>query len=260
MALTLLLLSKCVHTGSSPGTSADSTDLLCSYALFAQQTNNPDMEAIYLNLATFREFLNIVDSADIPEDIIPSFSCQYFLALHKDVTDDAKLHPIGIGTHVWFAEFLGAMETLAYSSEFAEFLSPFQLGIAIPGGMQLLTHCLQLLVYEHLPCSPIHTMASRALVLIDIVNMFNAASCLQCKHVPDEDNCLGKSEVDLVPIFDLLYFHDNIVWYQRYQHPDGSWDFFCHREGFTQGCLLSVIFACKVLHPVLQQLKSALDA
>ena len=140
-------------------------------------------------LATFRQFLDIVDWAHIPEDITPSFSCQYFLALHKDVCDDTKLCPIGIGTHVH--RILGAMETFAYAAEFAELLSPFQFGIAILGGMQLLTHCIQSLVYKHLPGSPIHTSASRALVLIDIVNMFNAASCLQCKHVLDNDDLLG---------------------------------------------------------------------
>ena len=94
----------------------------------------------------------------LPEDIIPSFSCQYFLALHKDVSDDTKLCPIGIGTHVHC--ILGAMETFAYAAEFAELLSPFQFGIAILGGMQLLTHCIQSLVYKHLPGSPIHTSAS----------------------------------------------------------------------------------------------------
>ena len=87
--------------------------------------------------------------------------------------------------------------------------------------------------------------------------MFNAASHLQCKHILDNDDLLGNSEADLVPIFNLLYFHDNIVWYQ---HPDGLWDFFHHKEGFTQGCPLSIVFACKVLHPVLQKLKTALDS
>ena len=128
--------------------------------------------------------------------------CQYFLALHKDVSDDTKLHPIGIGTHVH--HILGTMETFAYAAEFAELPSPFQFGIAIPGGMQLLTHCIQSLVYKHLPGSPIHISASQALILFDIVNMLNVASHLQCKHVLDNDNLHGNSEADLVPIFNLL--------------------------------------------------------
>jgi hypothetical protein len=37
--------------------------------------------------------------ACIPNDIVPYFSSQYFLALHKDVNDDDKLRPIGIRTH-----------------------------------------------------------------------------------------------------------------------------------------------------------------
>ena len=86
----LIAALKCVNTGTPPGPFADLTDLLWFYALTTQHTNDPDKEAIYPHLATFQQFLDIVDSAD--KDIIPSFSCQYFLALHKDVSDDTKLH------------------------------------------------------------------------------------------------------------------------------------------------------------------------
>jgi len=244
----LIAALKHIKTGTAPGPFADSTDLIRSFALEVQHLNDPDKEAVYPNLRKFREFLDILDMACIPDDIIPYFSSQYFLALHKDVDDDAKLRPIGIGTHV--RRILGAMETNAYSADFAAVLWPFQFGIAIPGGMELLTHTIQGLLYKFLPGSPAPSSASRALLQLDIVNMFNATSRLDCKAELDKDM------PELVPIFDLLYHKPNVVWYQC---PDGSWDSFLHREGFTQGCPLSVLFACKVLHPVLVALKAELD-
>jgi hypothetical protein len=96
----LLAALKHVKTSTSPGPFADLTDLIRSFALMAQEhLNDPDKEAVYPNLATFHAFLDILDMACIPNDIVPYFSSQYFLALHKDVDDDDKLRPIGIRTH-----------------------------------------------------------------------------------------------------------------------------------------------------------------
>jgi len=80
--------------------------------------------------------------------------------------------------------------------------------------------------------------------------MFNAASRLACKDHLDKDM------PDLVCVFDLLYHQSNVIWYQW---PDGTWDKFLQDEGFTQGCPLSVLFACIVLHPILVALKEGLD-
>jgi hypothetical protein len=211
--------------------------------------NSDDKEFVYPNLALFRSFLDILDSALIPDDVIPHFSASYFIALHKDVLDDTKLRPIGIGTHL--CHILGTLESHHHLADFAASLWPFQFAIGIPSGMQLLTHSIQNLLFKYLPGSPTTTTSSRALAFIDKTNMFNKCSRLNCKHQLDQ------ALPDMVPIFDLLYFNDNVVWYQT---PDGTWNSFLQREGYAQGCPLSGIFASTVLHKVLSTLKLQLDA
>jgi len=93
---------------------------------------------IVMHLALFCRFLDVMDAADVPDDCTQAFSCQYFLALHKDSHDDKKLCRIGIGTHV--RRILGALEAFAYAAEFAALLWPFQFGIALASGMQFLVH------------------------------------------------------------------------------------------------------------------------
>jgi len=48
----LIAALKQVKLGTSPGPFADSTLLLCSFALMAEHLNEPDKEAVYPNLAT----------------------------------------------------------------------------------------------------------------------------------------------------------------------------------------------------------------
>ncbi len=156
---------------------------------------------------------------------------------------------MAIGTHLW--QILGTLIAFHHLSNLTEALWPFQFAIGIPGSIQLLTHSFQTLVNKYLPGSPVPSTCSCALAIIDKVNMFNECSRLTCKHK------LSLHHPDLVPIFDLLYYNDNVVWYQC---PNGEWDSFCQQEGYTQGCPLSGMFASTVLHLALTDLCSSLDA
>jgi len=240
-----------IHTGTSSGPFADSTDLLRAFALTSQQMGTHDKEVIYPNLGLFRDFIDLLQAGDVPEDTIPAFTSNYFLALHKSVDDDEKLRPIGIGTHP--RRVLGTIMSFAYAGDFATQLWPFQFGIALSSGMHFLVHAFQSLMYKYLPGSPIESTNSRAFFQFDMTNMFNEASRTTCRHELEEDTIADRT----VPVFDLLYHTPNICWYLR---PDGSWGSFPQREGFSQGCPLSPYFACKVLHPVMKELNKRLDA
>jgi hypothetical protein len=180
--------------------------LLQTFALTAQHFSDPTKETVYPNLATFNSLLDILDVARVPDDIIQYFSSSYFVALHKDIEDNSKLQPIGIGTHLH--RVLGTLETYQHLAEFAEALWPYQFAIGIPSGIQLLTHCFQTLIYKYLPGSPTATTASGALAIVNKYNMFNECSRMTYKHEPEHNHA------DLVPIFDLLYFNDNDIYYQ----------------------------------------------
>jgi len=93
-----------------------------------------------------------MDAANVPDDCTQAFSCQCFLALHKDSLDDSKLCPIGIGTHV--RRISGALEAFVYAAEFAALLWPFQFGVALASGMQFLVHAFHALLNTHLPGAP----------------------------------------------------------------------------------------------------------
>jgi hypothetical protein len=93
---------------------------------------------------------------------------------------------------------------------------------------------------------------TRALLTLDIANMFNAISRLACRQALLHDNTLQQ----LLPFFDLLYHQHNRCWYQT---PQGAYQQFPQEEGFTQGCPLSGAFADIVLTQVLQPLNQQLQ-
>ncbi|MGH7955294.1 MAG: hypothetical protein ACREOZ_04970 [Gloeomargaritales cyanobacterium] len=90
---------------------------------------------------------------------------------------------------------------------------------------------------------------SRALLLLDLENMFNSVS-RKCSR----DQLLEKLP-HLVRYFDLLHEQAQKCWYLK---PDGDWGWLRQVEGFPQGCPLSVIFSCLVLHQILIILDSEL--
>jgi len=64
-------------------------------------THNPDKEVTYLHLSLFCHFLDIMDAAEIPDDCIQAFSCQYFLHYKKVLAywhwHFCMMHSWGIG-------------------------------------------------------------------------------------------------------------------------------------------------------------------
>jgi hypothetical protein len=88
---------------------------------------------------------------------------------------------------------------------------------------------------------------TRALLTLDIANMFNAISRQACRHSLLKEPTLQP----LNPFFDLLYHNYNECWYNTPQH---DYQCFPQHEGFTQGCPLSGAFADVVLTLVLQPL------
>jgi hypothetical protein len=92
---------------------------------------------------------------------------------------------------------------------------------------------------------------TRAHVLLDIINMFNAVSREACRSALEEHDEFRA----LLPLFDLLYSSNNLCWYRK---PDGTFATFEQAEGFAQGCPLSPFFASIVLHILLTNLNSEL--
>eukprot|EP00956_Cyclotella_meneghiniana_P041000 scaffold211404_cov36-Cyclotella_meneghiniana.AAC.3 len=96
---------------------------------------------------------------------------------------------------------------------------------------------------KHLP--------TRALVSLDIVNMFNAVSREELREI------IARDFPTLEGFADMLY-EENGETYVRM--GDGSWAVIDVEEGFSQGCPLSPVFAALVLNSILTKLQPQLEA
>lgn len=234
--------------GTAPGPFADSTDLLCDYATFTTHRS----QTTYPHLAAFTQLLNYFITNTTPTTIQESFAAQYVIALHKDPHNLSKIRPIGIGTA--FRRITAAAMLTLHGHALATFLIPHgQLAINVPGGLDFIVHSTQAQI-QHYITTPQHP--TRALLTLDITNMFNAISRRACCHTISQNPTLHA----LLPVFDLLYHTSNTCWYQTDTH---SYDHFPQPEGFTQGCPLSGAFAdivlTNVLQPINQQLQTRIS-
>ena len=144
--------------------------------------------------------MNIIND-NIPTPIHPYFTSQYVLALHKDPDDLNKLWPIGIRTALRC--LAASLITTIYATNFATYLIPNgQFGIACPGSLNFIYHTMQAQM-ELLLTDPDHS--SHALLLLNIVNMFNAVSQDAC-HMTLASHPIFSA---LLPFFDLLYTEAN---------------------------------------------------
>jgi hypothetical protein len=223
--------------GTASGPFATSIDVFKDYTLFSTtretQTTHPYLDA-FCNLIT------LIAHNNIPPTVKPYLAAQYVVALHKDPQNLDKLRPIGIGTALRRITAAALMTQLG--TTIAETLLPHgQLGIAISGGLDFICHSTQAQIEMFMPTPH---QSSRALVCLDIENMFNAISRQACRHQLTTTPQLQT----LLPFFDLLYSNPNTCWHKS---PSTHYDNFPQWEGFAQGCPLSGAFADIVLATVL---------
>jgi hypothetical protein len=168
--------------GTAGGTFSDPTNLLKSYTLFSpipQANEEPSMP----HFATFCKILERILKNQIPPTIARILRSNRFIVFHKDPDDPTKLRPIGIGTA--YRCIAGTIITDIFAADFAKLLLPQgQVGIAIHGGIEFLIHSAQTQL-DHYIRQPMASKAlpQCALLLLDIVNMFNETSREHAKDV-----------------------------------------------------------------------------
>lgn len=227
--------------GTAPGPFADSIDLFRDFATYTTHRSN----LTYPYLESFSTLINSFAANKTPTDIQETFAAQYVIALHKDPKNLDKIRPIGIGTAL--RRITAATLMTAHGPTIADFLVPHgQMGIAIPGGLDFIVHSTQAQIQTYI------TTHQRALITLDIENMFNAISRQACRHTIIQEPTLQP----LCPYFDLLYSKSNLCWYQT---PERQYLNFPQQEGFTQGCPLSGAFADIVLTLVLQPINEQME-
>jgi hypothetical protein len=229
--------------GTAPGPFADSIDLFRDYA--THKTHQHQTQFPYLS--EFTTLLNHFLNNRIPPAIRSTFAAQYVIALHKDPQNLTKIHPIGIGTAL--RRIAAAASITIHGQTLASYLIPHgQLAINVPGGLDFIVHSTQ----AQLNTYTTGNNPTRALLTLDIANMFNTISRQACRHSLLQHPTLQP----LIPFFDLLYHNPNECWYHT---PSKNYQSFPQEEGFTQGCPLSGAFADIVLTLVLQPLNAQLQ-
>ena len=199
------------------------------------------------NTGLHAPLLLVLSRGELPPSLTATFSSTYFLALQKDPDIPLKLRPLGIGTAL--RRFTGSLLASHFAPRFAHFLQPFQFGIGISGGMEFIIHSIHAQAQQFIPDASPSSTSSRALLSLDLVNMFNSIS-RDCSR-----SVLAEHFPSLIPFFDTLYSTSNTCWYLS---PSGSWSSFLQHEGFAQGCPLSPAFACLALHTILVALDRSL--
>ena len=226
--------------GTASGPYATSTDAIVTMALHRTARTPNATRPYFRNL---QDLFQLLVTAQLPPSVHPLLSSNYFLALHKDPAKPEKLRPIGIGTAL---RRIAAKTALLHCTDDIRplLLQAGQYGIQIPGGIDFVAHTTTNHVQQYItePSTP-----TRALVLLDLHNMFNNTSRTAARKLLLDHQATRP----LVPLYDLLT-----------QSPTPSWYFddndtaarFTQQEGFPQGCPLSPLFSCLVLRALTTRL------
>jgi hypothetical protein len=247
---TLATLRK-TKRGTAPGPFCDPIDALRDHATFRPQPSDSDSESESAKtnstsstcpcIDNFTSLVQLTLDGNILKPCQAAFSCTYFLALHKEPNNLHKVRPSGTGSAL--RRLCAAHATTVLGADSAKhLLKQGQFGIGIPSGLDLIIHSTMADVERHL---------NPTMLLLDIVNMFDAVSREACRSVLENHKKCNA----LIPFFDILYSTDNVCWHRT---PEGTLSAFSQAEGFTQGCPLSPLFASLILHELLTDLNEVL--
>eukprot|EP00984_Skeletonema_dohrnii_P016248 scaffold7173_cov81-Skeletonema_dohrnii-CCMP3373.AAC.1 len=174
----------------------------------------------------------------------------YFVAFHKDTNNPKKLRPIGVPTAT--RRITANLLMRKNRDDFASYLLPYNYAVGVQGGITTVVNTLRLGVEKYITNPEAQgSLPTRALVSLDIRNMFNAVSRHKLREI------IAHEFPHLQKFTDSLYqdYHTAM-----FKNSENEWEQFTVEEGFTQGCPLSPIFAgIIVLTHILKQIDKELQ-
>ena len=235
----------------APGIQVDSLDLFIKLARRRsnekrKKDHRRDKSITTQNLASF---FTIIAQGNLPPAVTELIRTTYLVALQKDANDLTKLRPLGIPAAI--RRITASMIVYKFKSDFAEYLLPFNYAVGISGGLDLITNTIRMGVEKYISTPEDNfELPSRALISIDIRNMFNAVSREKLREI------IRLHFPTLEEFADLLYDDFGKVFAKK---EDGSWLEIAVEEGFAQGCPISPIFGALVLGVILKKVHADLD-
>jgi hypothetical protein len=234
-----------LHRGKAAGIHCDSLDI---YIKSARRISLSDKVGIR-HPNSLAQFFSTIANGDIPHQFKHFIRQTYLVALEKDPEDKTKLRPLGVPSAI---RRISAILVLSeYSSSFAEYLLPFNFAVGVGGGCDVIVKTLQLAVDKYIAQKEKDgDLPSRALVSLDIKNMFNAVSRERLREI------ISAKFPTLEAFADVIY-EDSGQTFVRLEN--GEWEIISVTEGFTQGCPVSPVFAAIVLNDILSTIQKELN-
>jgi len=242
---TILAVLRRLHRGKAAGPELDSLDIFIKLAGCYTRAKKRHTKCD-IRLEVLAKFFTIIANGDVPPKIVKILRTTYLVALSKDPTDHTKLRPLGIPSAI---RRITAVAVIHINQRrFAQYLLPFNVAIGVNGGIDLITNTFRLGVERYITNkedpNKENGTPTRALVSLDIKNMFNAMSREKLRQLLERDF------PELSPLADMLYKEPG---FQMVRKVDGTWVAIPVEEGFSQGCPLSPIFAAIVLNHILRK-------
>ena len=238
----ILTILRRLRRGKAPGPELDSLDIFIKLAGCYTRAHKRKQKCS-IRLETLAEFFTILANGDVPPRIATILRTTYLVALSKDPTDQSKIRPLGIPSAIRRITAIATIHT--YKQQFAKYLLPFNVAIGVNGGVDIVTNTFRLGVERYIsrPERDGDT-PTRALISLDIKNMFNAMSRQKLRQILERDF------PELSPLADMLYKEAG---HQMVRKADGTWVAIPVEEGFSKGCPFSPIFAAIVLNHILRK-------
>jgi hypothetical protein len=236
------ILNHCKR-GKAPGIELDSLDIFIKLA-GAYKKSKKKHQIPFIRVEILSKFFSILANGDVPPRIKRILRTTYMCALHKDPTNKRKLRPLGIPSAIRRITAICILHQ--YKGQFAKYLAPFNYAFGVHGGVDFVANTMRLGVDKYIT-TPENKgeIPSRALISLDIRNMFNAMSRQKLRQLIYTDF------PELENFADCFYeeFGQTVV-----RRSDGTWESIPVEEGFSQGCPVSPVFAAIVLTHILRKI------
>ena len=221
------------------GINSDSIDLFIMLIKKGPPSTKQDLRFIF----------DQIYNNNIPQTIKRFFTDVYLFCLHKDPADATKLRPLGIPTAI--RRIIATHVARTLKSKFAAHLFPYNFAVGIADGSNFVIKAIQLAVEKYIDSRQQQDLLpTRAAVFFDLTNQFNSVSRQEFFDV------IRLHFPELLPLTTLFYEHSTTV---HHKWNDGTWRHLQMREGVTQGCPLSPLFAsfvvARLLAPIDQLLR-----
>ena len=222
------------------GINSDSIDLFITLVKKATPATKTDIQFIFEKIYQNR----------IPPPITRYFTDVYLFCLHKDPTDPSKLRPLGIPTAI--RRLIATHIARTLKKKFAYHLFPYNFAVGIEDGANFVVKAMQLAVERYIETPQRNNdLPTRAAVFFDLINQFNSVSRQEFFDV------IGTHFPEILPLTTLFYGTDMTV---HHKWNDGSWRNLQMKEGVSQGCPLSPLFASFVVARLLAPIDQLLRA